>query len=170
MRCGFVELTALPRFDDGLRSDPEAVRAYRGLMAESAYAFMHLDAPGWRRQVTNHAPDGRPELEQRVRLTADEPSPSTPILRFRGTLDRPAFAEITEVSPLPPTGAVTNLRAERATLEVEAHALPARAEVRVEGTSSSWSVAGCAAHLVVGDRAGPELDLLIVCSLSETRP
>ncbi|HEY7206749.1 MAG TPA: hypothetical protein VH416_00800 [Gaiellaceae bacterium] len=163
-RHGFVELTALPRFDEPRRGDPAAVRRYRGLMTESRHAFLRLDAPGWRRVVCNRAPAGRSELEQLVLLTSEQPEPPLPVLRFRGTLDRPAFAEITEVSPPQPTGAVTSLRADGPTLRIEARELPAVAEVHAAG--GSWELADGAAALVF--EGARELELRIVCSLRET--
>jgi hypothetical protein len=169
-RHGFVELSALPRFDERRRGDAAAVRRYRGLMIESRFAFLRLDSPGWGRQVHADAPAGRNELEQRWRLTAEEHDPPHPVLHFRGTLDRPAFAEITEVSPPPPTGATTSLHAETRMLRVQARDLPALATIRVTGSSLAWKVAGGAASLVVDrhEPTGAGLDVLVVCSLSES--
>lgn len=168
-RHGFVELNALPRFDERRRGDPAAVRAYRALMTESSYAFLRVDTPGWHMTVSCRAPAGRRELEQRLLLTVDAPHPSAPVLRFRGMLDRPAFAEITEVSPLAPTGAETTLAARGDTLQISANTLPALAEIRVAGSSRSWQIAADGATLVLGAGHGSEreLEVLIRCSLCE---
>jgi hypothetical protein len=169
-RLGFVELSALPRFNERDRGDPAAVRRYRALMTQSRYAFLQLEAPGWRRRVSTRAPTGRSELEQEVLLTANEPRPPVPVIRFRGTLDRPPFAEITELDPLPPTGARTELRAQGQTLRSEAPMLPACAEIRVTGSSHTWEIAASEARLEIagGDPAATRLELSIVCTLLET--
>jgi hypothetical protein len=145
------------------------VRGYRRLMTESRYAFLRLLAPGWRWQVHNRAPAGLREIEQRVQLTPAEPNPSRPVLHFQGTLDRPPFAEITEVSPPLPTGAATCLRTDAGTLWIDAGDLPALAEVRAPGSSRSWELADDAARLVVdgADAGASDLEVLIVCSLRE---
>jgi hypothetical protein len=170
-RHGFIELTALPRFEERWREDPAAVRRYRQLMTESRYAFLTLDAEGWLRQASNRAPTGQRAIEQRLLLTANQPGMPPPVLRFRGALDRPPFAEITEVSPLPPTRATANLTALGPMLRIEASILPAVAEVRVDGSSATWELADDGARLVIeGDPPGVlQLELLITCSLREAQ-
>jgi hypothetical protein len=139
-------------------------------MIESRFAFLRLEAPGWRRQARTSAPAGGRELEQRWRLTAEQSNPSHPVLHFQGTLDRPAFAEITEVSPPPPTEATTSLRADAHTLWIDACDLPAIGTIRVTGSSCSWEVTRNTASLVIdrGEPATAGVDVVIVCSLSET--
>jgi hypothetical protein len=138
-------------------------------MTESRFAFLRLETSGWERRVWNRAPSDQRELEQRWRLTVSAPNAQHPVLHFEGSLDRPAFAEITEVTPLPPTGATTNLHAETRTLRIDAPNLPARAEIHVEGSSCSWEIANGAAHLVIdGRERATSVQVLITCSLRET--
>jgi hypothetical protein len=167
-RYGFVELTALPPFDERRRGDPAAVRRYRALMVDSQFAFLALKAEGWRRTVSVAAVAGQPAIEQRQTLTAEVPNPLPPILSFRGTIDRPALAEITETNPPQPTGATTHLRAVAQTLQIDAPELPARAEIHVAAIESGWELIGGDARLVLKpDAAGvSELTVLIRCSLS----
>jgi len=140
-------------------------------MTDSRHAFLRLEAPGWQRSISTSARPGRHTLEQRVRLAAAKPGAAQPVLRFRGSLDRPPFAEITEVSPLPPTGATTELRSLEQILRIEAPALAAVAEIRVAGTARAWEIAAGQAHLDLGDAPdGPKLELTIACSLVEAHP
>jgi hypothetical protein len=131
-------------------------------MIDSRYAFLRLEAPGWRRTVSAHAPAGRRELEQVVLLTPDRRAAAPPLLLFHGRLDRPAFAEITEVSPLPPLDTTTTLSAAGRSLRIEAPGLPASAEVRVSGGGPAWEIADNGARLALGD---VELEVRITCSL-----
>jgi hypothetical protein len=122
------------------------------------------------RRVSGRACVGRPQLEQNVLLTADEQNSAYPTLYARGTLDRPTFAEITEVSPPEPTWATTSLSADASVLRIDAPALPAHAEIRVAGSARLWQIAGNEASLVIPRVDGEsELELTIVCSLRETQ-
>jgi hypothetical protein len=163
-RHGFVELTALPAFHERRRGDAAAVRDYRALMVDSRYAFLELDAAGWRSTAVTTAVAGRPAIEQRWKLTALRADTAAPVLRFRGRLDRPALAEITETDPPRPTGATTVLRAAGRTLHVDAPELPARAEIDVDGPGCAWELAAHGAQIVLADRP-PEV--AVRCSLSE---
>jgi hypothetical protein len=150
---GFVELTGLPAFDERRRGDPDAVRAYRALMADSRFAFLALEAGSW-----HVAPvPQRPTVEQDLALRSERP-----VLRFRGTLDRPALAEITETDPPQPTGATTRVLVVGARLRVEAPELPAAVEIDVDGTRASWEPTGDGARLLL-DRS--ESELRISCTL-----
>jgi hypothetical protein len=148
---GFVELNGLPPFDERGRGDPAATRRHRGAMTEERFAFLSVepraavgrvsDERDWAAPsaVVWHGPgvladamaSGGRTIVQRWRLTADGAR-----VRFSGTLDRPALAEITELDPPSPTGARTRLVADGARLLVLAESLPAAAVV--EASTGSW--------------------------------
>jgi hypothetical protein len=162
---GFVELTALPAFDERRRGDPAAVRRYRALMVESRFAFLELDAEEWRSTVSTMAPAGVRAIEQRRKLVARRPGAAAPVVRFRGRIDRPALAEITETDPPRPTGATTALRAAGSTLHLDTPGLPAHAAIDVAPSSSAWELSVDGAWMALDPRA---LDVTIRCSLAET--
>ena len=161
---GFVELTALPPFDERRRGDPAAVRDYRALMVERRFAFLELQATDWQGTAATIAAADRPTIEQRWTLRALRPDPAAPSLRFRGRLDRPALAEITETDPPPPTGATTMLRAICRILHVDSPELPARAEIDVDAAGSVWDLGAEDAQIVL---TGCPLDVTIRCSLRD---
>jgi hypothetical protein len=168
---GFVELNGLPPFDETWRGDPAATRRCRALMTDSRYAWLRVvsdgpgeaqtravstDGPGvvtWSRPGTDQADAvafGRPgsrRVTQRWQLGDDLQR----IVRVSGRLDRPALAEITEVSPPAATGAVTELRAEGNRLVIGAPALPAVATVDV--SEGRWAITDGVAELRVGPGA-----------------
>jgi hypothetical protein len=165
-RHGFVELTALPTFDERGRGDPAAVRSYRALMVESRFAFLDLDADGWRSTVSTIAPTGVGVIEQRRQLVARHLRAAAPVVRFRGRIDRPALAEITETDPPRPTVATTTLRATGSSLHLDTPALPAHAEIHVS-QSSGWEISEHGACIAL-DPTARALDVTIRCSLAET--
>lgn len=103
---GLVELTAHPPFDQALRFDPEAVRAYRAtLAAPDAPAFgLEIAAATDDARVTveTRAPRGVRGIVQRWRIEAtracavDVRERGTPLLRI------PAYTQLTEGGPLAP--------------------------------------------------------------------
>jgi hypothetical protein len=99
------------------------------------------------------AADGN--IRQRWRLALIDGG-TPPIVRLRacGRLDRPALAEITELQPLPPTSAQTQLAARDARLLLRAPSLPATATIDVSGVAATWSVAGTRAVLPIPWTAG----------------
>lgn len=155
---GFVELSALPPFDESRRGDPGATRDHRARMASGADPFLVVAADG-------AAPVLAPDLEDptRPRWSSDgirveawaarDPTvivqrwtfdaPRRLSLRFGGRLDRPALAEITELDPPKPTGAVTTVRAIPGGGAVAvAEGLPASATVTLRGARVTWLVDG----------------------------
>ena len=74
------------------------------------------------------------------------------VLRVACRLDRPALAEITEVNPPRPTGAVTRLSVEGSRLVIRASALPAVATVDV--STGRWAVVDGGAELRIGPECG----------------
>jgi hypothetical protein len=157
---GFVELNALPPFDEAERGDADATRRYRALMVLDRYAVLRVEVDGapladlsmdvtdplrprWAGQLTGlrievEARAGANILRQRWRLEATGNARPTIVLCLRGRLDRPALAEITELDPPLPTGARTTLRASRSVAHLRAPALPASATIRVSGHDSRW--------------------------------
>jgi hypothetical protein len=134
---GFVELNALPRFDEGTRGDPTATRQHRATMTDERSAFLTLrPAPrpdAWRAAASDRA------VVQRWRLAENTE------VAFSGTLDRPALAEITETDPPSATGSRTELQAAGRRLLVRAEALPAVA--LLEASTGAWSLATEGARL-----------------------
>ena len=127
--CGFVELNGMPPFEKAWRGDPAATRRYRASMSDPRHAFLRMVAPG--RAVRFELEADERQIVQRWRLSGGQRQAR---LQFGGRLDRPALAEITEVNPPRPTGAVTRVRAEATTLWIEAEALPGRVQLSVRGT------------------------------------
>lgn len=97
---GFVELTGLPPFDEAERGDPAAVRRYRSWMREDERAFLSVQAGRATVTARQHAPQGSRRLVQQLSIRAlPADRPADIMIRFRGRLARPAYAEITEVNP-----------------------------------------------------------------------
>jgi hypothetical protein len=167
-RRGTVELSGMPSFDECWRDEPGLVRRYRHWMAEERHAFLRLRA----RNVTRHEISvdtvaDRSIVEQRHSLVAAEGTGAQITLIASGHLDRPALAEITEVSPLPPTGADTVWKPEGAHLRLAAPALPATAAIEIAasgGTLGRWSLVDAGtAELEI--RWEDRLDLVVRCTL-----
>jgi uncharacterized protein len=150
---GFVELSALPAFDERLRGDQAATRRHRLEMTRGAHAFLVVEVDGAR-------PDLAADLDaaRGHRWTGDgievrvEADPETSVIRqswlirgsrevrvlVRGRIDRPALAEITELEPPAATGAETALSVRDATARLDAPDLPAWATVEVDGAAVAW--------------------------------
>lgn len=155
---GFVELAAVPPFDEADRGDPAATRRHRAGLADPRAAFL---------AVQGHAPLQPDWSDPRhpawvgpgCSVTADAAVDATTIVQrwtvdrevriaLRGTLDRPALAEITEIDPPVLTGATTRLAPAGAVARVDAPALPAHASIEVPG--GTWRESPGGAELVVG--------------------
>lgn len=113
--AGVVELTAAPAFpaeDDG---QGDAVRRHRAGLTEPTHAVMTAagftgrlvdhgrwsgHGPGWMADVDAWVMQDRPTVVQRFRVRRHAAGRLTLVLR--GRLDRPAYAEITPVGPIPP--------------------------------------------------------------------
>jgi uncharacterized protein len=89
---GFVELSGMPPFPDDSRGDVAAVRAYRLLMEDASSAFL---------RVHGAVPIQRAASSGTVTQTYAVHGAGPVVVEFAGHLDRPAYAEVTDVSPLP---------------------------------------------------------------------
>ncbi|CAN5786909.1 hypothetical protein BH24CHL6_BH24CHL6_08150 [soil metagenome] len=171
VRHGFVELSGMPGFDEGLRGHPNAVRQYRAAMTDPGNAFLALEPlpEGIALDWSVRAPPGEYLISQVLRLRATGTGPPPALrLRFRGRLDRPALAMITEVGrPLSAMAVHTWLTAEGARLHISAPELPAQAAILVEAPEGgTWHVAGADAELSLPWPANmPALDLRVTCEL-----
>ncbi|MCA1570321.1 MAG: glycoside hydrolase family 125 protein [Chloroflexi bacterium] len=158
-RHGFVELSALPPFDEGSRGDPDATRRYRLEMTLARHAFLSVEVDGARPALTPDASDpARPRWAGTTVTVEVEAVPEASVIRqrwefgpgfrpdvrivARGRIDRPALAEITELDPPEPTGAVTNLAPADAAMRWDAPMLPADAAVSVFGCRVAWRSVG----------------------------
>lgn len=165
---GVAELSALPDFDEARRGDREYVRRHRLLMASDEFTcldpqtadgrtpvvhttdLVDPERPIWHGRIgdTSFQAEARAERDSIAlewRFTNGE-SPAMRV-RFRGRLDRPALAEITELDPPPPTGAETTLRAEGSRLVVRS-TLPAT--LFIDAEAGEWVVDGAEATIDPG--------------------
>jgi hypothetical protein len=156
---GFVELNGLPRFDESARSHIASVRRYRQLMADPHLAVLTVDSAS---TVDRTAPAGRRAVEQRYVAAGGRV-----VIRFTGRLDRPAYAEVTDVSPLPPLGLVPSLDARGPQLCVGTGRpnLAATIDVRLPlGLDTGWTITTPTSALLEFDiRHGAEL--VVACAL-----
>lgn len=152
---GFVELSALPAFDERRRGDRSATRQHRLEMTRGEHAFLLVEIDGARAELVadlgrawghRWTGDG---IEVRV-----EPVTEAPVIRqtwlvrgsrelrvvVRGRIDRPALAEITELDPPAPTGAVTSTSVEGGAIRLDAPYLPAWGTVEVDGAQVAWEL------------------------------
>jgi uncharacterized protein len=173
-RHGFVELTGATAFDERRRGQPVAVRRYRHGLTLARHAAVRLTGavpaavpdprpsarPRWMGadpsgsyQAEAWAAAGQPAVLQRHVLRAGpDRRPRRLTLVVSGRLERPPFAEITEVSPLPPVPGQTRTTADGADLRLARPDLPAVACLRVAlsgGTTTGWRVDDGAARLPI---------------------
>ena len=157
LRHGFVELSALPPFDDSLRGDPVATRRHRLAMTEAAHAFLvveldgsppaldlrvaDVDAPAWSGAGVTVVASAEPSGAICQRWSIPRSAGQVRV-RLRGRLDRPSLAEITELNPPSPTGATTTLEPADGAVTVSAPALPATQVVTVRGAPIDWARVG----------------------------
>jgi hypothetical protein len=194
---GFVELTGAPPFEEAWRGRPDAVRRWRRELTLAANAALRLTGavpevvpdpgragrPRWSGadqgagyEAEAWAAAGRPAVVQRHRLRAGpDPRPRRLALVVSGRLERPSFAEVTEVSPLPPLPSRTSTTAEGTVLRLAAPALPSEARVEVTlagGTTPGWRVEAGAARLPIGwdPSRDPTLELTVACALAPADP
>jgi hypothetical protein len=144
---GFVELSAMPPFDERRRGDPGATREHRRSMTDATTGWLGVEVDGapvsltprfgpadaarwWAGGVAVEAwaPDGGTIIHQRWTFTTSR----RVRIAVRGALDRPALAEITELDPPQPTDASSSWHAagDRAVLEGTAGRVTVRAPVR----------------------------------------
>ncbi|MGH2401293.1 MAG: glycoside hydrolase family 125 protein, partial [Candidatus Limnocylindria bacterium] len=161
---GFVELSALPRFDEARRGDPEATRRHRRAMTLAEHAFLQVEVDGSLPRLEPDPSDAAAPhwsgdgIEVRCVAPADGLGARqswsiaglgrrrSVTLRLRGALDRPALAEITELDPPMPTGAQTAIRAQGGTVLVEASGLSAIVAVTLDGAAATWERVGDELH------------------------
>jgi hypothetical protein len=158
---GFVELSALPAFDEAWRRRPELVRRYRAWMADDRHAFLVVEQHASRSTDEGHgvthrcaarAPAGGRSIVQRHHLAHAEGQPPPVIrLRFRGRLARPALAMITETGAPPSHSSAANvLEADGTKLTLHAAGLDATAEIDVDGAGdAAWQLEDGAAVLLL---------------------
>lgn len=174
--AGFIELCGAPAFDEGGRGRAEMVRRYRASLAEGSSAFLRLTgvADGVEVAAAVEAEPGSDAIEQRLCLRRkDRAQPQTLRLLFRGRLDRPALAMITEsgaVQPAAPAG--NGLRAMGTELRLWAPEIATEATTSVEAVQATvlaggWRVEGERAELSLawpGESA--EMELVVRCRLA----
>jgi hypothetical protein len=194
---GFVELTGASAFDEALRGHPDAVRRYRHQLTLAGNAALRLTgavpevapAPGppgrprWSGadragsyRAEAWAAAGRPAVTQRhVWRAGPDRRPRRVVLVASARLQRPPFAEITEVSPLPPLPSLASTTTAGTTLRLHEPALPAEARVDVAvagGVTEGWRVDADAARLPISWDPGrePTLEVTVTCSLVPDDP
>lgn len=157
-RHGFVELSALDPFDETKRGNALATRRYRLDMTRAEHAFLIVMLDGAPPVLAADATDPiRPRWAGDgvvVEISAD---PDASVIRQRwefeddrrdvavilqGRLDRPALAEITELDPPVPTGALTAITTDGAEARWASPSLPADASASVLGCAVAWHSTG----------------------------
>ena len=159
---GFLELNGLPRFDESDRSNVAAVRRYRQLMTDPDLAVLTVAGAS---VVDRAAPVGRRAVEQRYVAESGRV-----VVRFAGRLDRPAYAEVTDISPLPPLGLVPSLdtRGQQLFVGTGRPDVSATIDVRLSpGIDACWSTATAtrASLQFVADR---RVEFVVACTLGGT--
>ncbi|MGZ6256271.1 MAG: glycoside hydrolase family 125 protein, partial [Candidatus Limnocylindria bacterium] len=152
-RHGFVELSALPPFDERQRGNAAATRRHRLEMTRGAHAFLAVEVEGL---LPALVPDPSEPVRPRwsapglqvdvvaepdasvIRQRWSVRGPAAVRLRLRGRIDRPGLAEITELDPPSPTGAATVLDVGPGGARLDAPSLPAVATVSVTGAEIGW--------------------------------
>ena len=194
---GFVELTGAPAFDEALRGRPDAVRRHRHQLTLPGNAALRLTGappeiapdpgppgrPRWSGadragsyQAEALAAAGHPAVTQRHVLRAGPDRRSRLlVLVASGRLQRPPFAEITEVSPLPSLPSVASTTAQGTVLRLRDRALPAAARLDVAvagGATEGWRVDADAARLPISWDPGrePTLEITVTCALAPEDP
>jgi hypothetical protein len=194
---GFVELTGAPVFDETMRGRPDAVRRHRHQLTLAGYAALRLTGavpevtpdpgppgrPRWSGadrtgsyQAEAWAAVGAPAVTQRHVLWAgSDRRPRLLVLVASGRLQRPPFAEITEVSPLPPLPSVASTTAQGTVLRLRDRALPAAARLDVAvagGATEGWRVDADVARLPISWDPGrePTLEITVTCALAPEDP
>jgi len=196
-RHGFVELSGAPAFDEAWRGQPDAVRRHRLELTLARHAVLRLAGAvpvvvpdprpsgrarwsgvdrGGRYEVEAWAAAAQPGVVQRhVWRAGLDLRPRRLEVVVSGRIERPSFAEITEVSPLPPLPCRVSTTADGTVLHLTEPALPAVARVRVTvtgGATSGWRTAADTARLPISwdPRQGPTLELTMTCALAPGSP
>jgi hypothetical protein len=183
-RHGFIELSAVPPFDESQRGDPTATRRHRTELTRAEHAFLCVELDGLRptltadlsdpERITWSAPDlaisaGATAVASELRQTWSIGRRALVEIVLRGALDRPALAEVTELVPPTPTGAgPTSRRQIAGGVRLEAPNLPATVEVAIS-PAVAWEERD---GMLVGRVAWPDgndrLELDIVVRLDGT--
>jgi uncharacterized protein len=156
---GFVELNGLPPFDESERSHVPAVRRYRELMADPRLAVLTVESAS---AIDRSAPAGRRAVKQRYVAEAGHV-----VVRFTGRLDRPAYAEVTDISPLAPLGLVPSLdaRGPQLLVGVGRASISATIDVRLPpGIDAGWTVTSATTAALQFTVEQP-VELVIACTL-----
>jgi uncharacterized protein len=173
---GFVEFTGAPAFDEAWRGRPDAVRRYRDALALAGHAAVRLTGavpevvpdpcrpgrPRWSGvdragsyMAEAWAPVDQPGVVQRHLWRAGlDLRPRRLALVVSGRIERPPFAEITEVSPLPPLPCRATTTAEGTVLHVTEPVLPAVVRLPI-----LWD-----------PRREPTLEVEVTCALARDTP
>lgn len=166
---GMLEVVGGIPFEVGRDGDPVAVREHRLRLCEPSASFLAVrDAeveatsvagvPTWQAQgdtwaaeVTAWAEPGRRTVTQLWRIRPETPGGVD--LVFAGRLDRPGYAEITPIGPVPPQLGPSRLRVSDTRLEVtapERRALATAAvTVATRNAVAAWSLTDTGANLSV---------------------
>ncbi|MGH8823828.1 MAG: glycoside hydrolase family 125 protein [Jiangellaceae bacterium] len=153
---GFVELTAAPAFPAERDGDADAVRRHRVRLLDSSHAVLRIAGasadvapgeaawrvrgPGWQARANVWALPDRPVVVQRYEI---EPSGADRLrLRFAGRLDRPGYAEITPVGPIPPALGRSTVVADGPALELTAPGTDPLVSASVEASAHGGALAG----------------------------
>jgi uncharacterized protein len=162
-QLGFVELNGLPRFDESNRSRVAAVRRYRQQMQDSHLAVLGVSGAV---AVDRAAPPGGRTVNQRYVAAAGHV-----VIRFTGRLDRPAYAEVTDINPLVPLDLVPSIDARGPQLVVGSgrSAVTATIEVRLPpGIDASWAATSATTAALQFD-AGDRVEFVVACTLGTAR-
>ncbi len=143
---GMIELTGAAEFDETSRGDQDVVRQYRRSLTTVESAFLTPRVSG-RVDVVDRGigDDGSIWLRMRIEGFTSGETPLSFTLDFRGWLQRPPYAEITDIAPLPPLSRETALQAQDDRLELSSRILESTAEIVIEvdqTVTSRWVIDG----------------------------
>ena len=158
-RAGMVELTGAREFIDASERGVEArVRDYRRHLASDASAALRLLSAA---PLTLEAEP----LSRGAGLRWNARSGAPVVVQFRGRLQSPPYAEVTDIAPLPPMLQDTTFEADGSVLTLRSAALGATATITVFSASASadWVQSGDGYTCSV--RGGPATDLSLVVDL-----
>ncbi|MGI8999842.1 MAG: glycoside hydrolase family 125 protein [Candidatus Limnocylindria bacterium] len=158
-RHGFVELSALPPFDESMRGDPDATRRHRLEMTRPEHAFLSVEIDGERPLLkADPSHPSRPRWSGAGLAVEVEAEPDASVIRqlwafgagsnpnvriaARGRVYRPALAELPELDSPVHTGVHTTLVVAGDTVRWEAPDLPGTAMVSVLGCRVDWQRVG----------------------------
>ena len=179
---GFVEVSAVPPFDERQRGDPAATRRHRLAMTLAEHAFLSVVVDGEPPVLDADPSDpARPRWSGRGVAVDVEADAEAPVIRqrwsvgsghrqavriiLRGQIDRPALAEITELDAPAPTSAGTTLTIDRGVARIEADGMPAAAIISVFGCQVVWRHMGDRVIGVLASRIEEAISFTIEASI-----